>query len=201
MTHKHGSDEYGTPQALFDLLDREFDFELDVAASHKNHKVEWYYTQEMDALQKDWRIDVNNPARCFCNPPYSKPNIPRFVEKAIEESKKGSLVVMILPDDTGTIWYQDLVQPFAMEVRKLRGRLRFEGATQSAKFATIVAIFAPCVRSHIGPREWCWDWKSERAALEQEAHHDRGNWHYAKPCKSRGQPPPPQRGGVKGEMK
>jgi len=152
------SDEYGTPQALFDVLDLEFDFEWDAAASAVNHKCPHYWTQENSALDRPGGWE---PLRYFCNPPYSKPNIPSFIEAAIEASQNGALVVMLLPCDTGTVWYQDLVETYAMEVRKLRGRIRFEGATQGAKFATLAVIFAPHVTAGVGPREWCWDWKAE----------------------------------------
>ena len=42
--------EWGTPQAFFDELDKEFHFDLDVAASDDNHKCDKYYTKETDGL-------------------------------------------------------------------------------------------------------------------------------------------------------
>lgn len=42
--------EWGTPQAFFDELDKEFHFDLDVAASDENHKCARYYTKEADGL-------------------------------------------------------------------------------------------------------------------------------------------------------
>lgn len=42
--------EWGTPQAFFDELDKEFHFDLDVAASDDNHKCSRYYTKETDGL-------------------------------------------------------------------------------------------------------------------------------------------------------
>ena len=42
--------EWGTPQAFFDELDKEFHFDLDVAASDGNHKCAKYYTKETDGL-------------------------------------------------------------------------------------------------------------------------------------------------------
>lgn len=48
------SDEWSTPDAFFQDLDREFHFTLDPCASDENHKCEWYYTKEQDGLTKDW---------------------------------------------------------------------------------------------------------------------------------------------------
>lgn len=47
------SDEWSTPDAFFQDLDREFHFTLDPCASDENHKCEWYYTKEQDGLTKD----------------------------------------------------------------------------------------------------------------------------------------------------
>lgn len=48
------SDEWETPQSLFDRLNKIFCFELDVAASDANHKCEKYYTKEQNALNLPW---------------------------------------------------------------------------------------------------------------------------------------------------
>ena len=48
------SDEWETPQDLFDDMDAEFHFTLDAAASDENHKCEKYYTIADDALNKPW---------------------------------------------------------------------------------------------------------------------------------------------------
>lgn len=48
------TDEWETPQAFFDDLDKEFHFTLDVCASDQNHKCARYFTKEQDGLQMDW---------------------------------------------------------------------------------------------------------------------------------------------------
>ena len=47
-------DYWETPQSLFNALDSEFHFTIDVAASDQNAKCKRYYTKESDGLQKDW---------------------------------------------------------------------------------------------------------------------------------------------------
>ena len=56
------SDEWETPQELFDELNKEFNFTLDPCATDENHKCEKYYTIKEDGLIQDfWRS-------CLCKP-------------------------------------------------------------------------------------------------------------------------------------
>lgn len=48
------TDEWATPQDLFDILDDEFHFNLDPCADDTNHKCARYYTKETDGLSKIW---------------------------------------------------------------------------------------------------------------------------------------------------
>ena len=47
------SEEWGTPQELFNRLNQEFNFTLDICASKENAKCHKYYTKE-DALKQEW---------------------------------------------------------------------------------------------------------------------------------------------------
>lgn len=49
-----GSDEWATPQDVYQDLDREFHFDLDPCSSHDNHKCSKYYTIDDDGLSKNW---------------------------------------------------------------------------------------------------------------------------------------------------
>lgn len=48
------SEEWATPQELFDKLNEEFNFTLDPCATPQNHKCEQYFTKEQDGLKMDW---------------------------------------------------------------------------------------------------------------------------------------------------
>lgn len=48
------SDEWETPQDVFDQLDAEFHFNLDPCATDENHKCEAYYTKADDGLKSNW---------------------------------------------------------------------------------------------------------------------------------------------------
>ena len=48
------SDEWYTPQDLFNRLNEEFHFNLDPCATPESAKCETYFTKEDDGLQKKW---------------------------------------------------------------------------------------------------------------------------------------------------
>ena len=52
------TDLWATPQTLFDELDAEFHFELDVCATAENAKCKRYFTPEIDGLAQNWRGGV-----------------------------------------------------------------------------------------------------------------------------------------------
>lgn len=63
------SEEWGTPPALFNMLDREFHFTLDPAATKENARCAKYFTKEQNGLQQNWSMD-----RVFMNCPYGTPD-------------------------------------------------------------------------------------------------------------------------------
>lgn len=75
--------EWPTPQYVFDTLDREFHFTLDVCANADNHKCDRYFDIEHDGLSQDWHGEV-----CWMNPPYGRP-IPKWVRKAADSAPPG----------------------------------------------------------------------------------------------------------------
>lgn len=52
-----GKDDWETPQALFEELDREFHFTLDPCSTHENAKCAKHYTAEENGLQMSWGGD------------------------------------------------------------------------------------------------------------------------------------------------
>ena len=124
------TDLWGTPQDLFDELDAEFHFDLDVCALPENAKCERYYTPEQDGLSQEWT------GTCWCNPPYGR-QIGKWVRKAAES---GTTVVMLLPARTDTKWFHDYILGKA-EIRFLRGRLKFGGCNNGAPFPSMVVVF------------------------------------------------------------
>ena len=129
------SDEWETPQDLFDRLDAEFHFNLDPCATVEMAKCAKFYTKEQDGLAHSWVGD-----RAFVNPPYGR-EIGRWLRKANYESKAhGVLVVMLVPARTDTQWWHNYVME-ASEIRFIKGRIRFVGAEHSAPFPSVVVVF------------------------------------------------------------
>jgi len=128
-----GKDECPTPKYLFDYLDHEFHFDLDVCATSENAKCTKYYTKENDGLKQPWFGTV------FMNPPYGRAITP-WIIKATEYAMEGGVTVAILPARTDTKWWQTYVKQ-ATEIWFLKGRVRFKTYASGAPFPTAIAIF------------------------------------------------------------
>jgi phage N-6-adenine-methyltransferase len=147
------SDEWGTPQDLFDVLNTEFRFTLDVAASDDNHKCERYFTQATDGLKQSWSNE-----RCWLNCPYS--GCADWMAKAYAESQAGALVVCLIPSRTDTRYWHEFVMQ-ASQIRFIKGRLKFEMPGQpksnSAPFPSAIVVFG-------GVKSWPnaigWDYRA-----------------------------------------
>jgi len=136
-----------TPRGVFDPLDREFRFTLDAAASAENTLCTEYLTEEQDALRPDCRWA---PGPVWLNPPYGRNMMPRWLEKAYQESMMGSTVVALLPANTDVGWFHDWVLGKA-ELRWVRGRLQFllDGVVQGNNpGGSVIAIYRPFGISH-----------------------------------------------------
>ena len=131
------SDEWETPQDLFDLLDKEFHFTLDAAATRSNTKCTRYLGHTGDSLEMDWSL-LSADGAVWLNPPYSK--IRPFMKKAYEESLNDVIVVCLIPSRTDTRYWHDYVMK-AAEIRFIKGRLKFGGATNGAPFPSCIVVF------------------------------------------------------------
>ncbi len=110
------SDNWETPRYLYDELNQEFNFNFDRCPLHYGE-----IPKEKNGLLIDWK------ERNFINPPYSRKLKEAFVKKALEESKKGKLCVLLLPVSTSTILFHEYILPNAKEIRFLKGRVKFIG--------------------------------------------------------------------------
>lgn len=129
--------EWETPWDLFDELNDEFHFTLDVCATRENTKCKKYYTKRDDGLSKNWEKEI-----CFMNPPYGR-EISRWVEKAFVQPKDmgESVVVALLPARTDTKWFHDWIYERGFEIRFIKGRIKFSESKNSAPFPSMIVIF------------------------------------------------------------
>jgi phage N-6-adenine-methyltransferase len=130
------TDLWSTPKKLFDELDGEFHFTLDACATEINTKCERYYSEAQNALLQEWDRST------FCNPPYGRYLI-NWIHKAWDESRKGNMIVMLLPARTDTQWFHRFCLLQCCEIRWIKGRLHFNDGPDRCPFPSMVVIFHP----------------------------------------------------------
>lgn len=126
------SDHWETPEWLYNVLDEEFKFDFDPCPLHA----------DFDGLSIEWGNSN------FVNPPYNRNDKPKFIEKAVEEWKKGKTCVLLIPSATGIKHFHEYILPNA-EIRFLQGRVAFKGINQKGiyteknkgKHDSMIAIF------------------------------------------------------------
>jgi phage N-6-adenine-methyltransferase len=147
---KNEKDEWETPQWLFDLLNEEFGFEVDVTANNKNALCRHFYGPypQIDSLVVDWTdpTPIGNwkPQKFFMNPPYSGYQIDKFMAKAYAESLKGAVVVCLVPVSSDTQWWHRNVMN-AQEIRFIEGRVDYVGYNQEGNKIKQSPTFPSCV--------------------------------------------------------
>ncbi len=129
-----------TPQAFFDMLNREFNFSLDVCALPGTAKCNRYFTPEIDGLKQDWTQGI-----FWMNPPYGRgQDVYSWVKKAHDTAIQGGTGVCLLPVSGDTKWFHEFVLK-ADEIRFVKDRLWFslDGKAQRANHASMVVVFRP----------------------------------------------------------
>lgn len=128
------TDNWSTPQDLFDKLNAIHGFMLDVCADENNKKCDSYFSKEEDGLRMNWLAQ----GAVWMNPPYGR-EINKWMKKAYSESCKGQKIVCLVPARTDTAWWHD----YAMkgEIEFLRGRIKFGGHKNSAPFPSAIVVF------------------------------------------------------------
>lgn len=156
--------EFETPQWFFDLLDAEFHFGLDAAATPEVAKCKTFIVPEEDALIQDW-VERSGGKPVFRNPPWNRQELGQWVEKGFAESQRGPVVVMIVPQYVSYGWFRWIVARYA-EIRQTQGLVLFRGfgamKTKAAgvnplridaqRIDVVAAIFRPGQRyAFLGP--------------------------------------------------
>jgi site-specific DNA-methyltransferase (adenine-specific) len=149
------TDEWATPQAFFDNLNAEFEFALDAAATLENRKTSLYCGPGAmggcaDGLAVSWAFitDRGRLGACWLNPPYSRCR--EFIAKAALEAQRGATVVCLVPARVDTRWFHEHIYDSAersyrpgVDVRFVKGRLKFGNSQNSAPFPSMVVVFRP----------------------------------------------------------
>ena len=129
------TDDWATPQWLFDQYNALYHFDLDAAASMANRKVENYLgldhqdPTKRDALATEWE-----GASIWVNPPYGR-GLRDWLGKAHYESESKT-VVMLLPSRTDTVWFHEYA--IHHKITFIRGRLKYGDGKNPAPFGSLI---------------------------------------------------------------
>jgi len=123
--------DWKTPKELYKKLDKEFHFDFDPCV---NNYIRFFrrLNRKSNGLNCEW--GKSN----FVNPPYNQ--ILLWLQKGVNEWKKGKTVVFLIPSRTDTKWFHNLVLPYS-EIRFIQGRLHFSGYKTPAPFPSMVCIY------------------------------------------------------------
>lgn len=152
-------DCYRTPKYVFNWLNSRFKFDIDGCATEENN-LSYHYIGK-DGIVEDFLtfdpldlIEVLEFSHftIFVNPPYSNP-LP-FVKRAAELKVWGFLVVMLLPADKSTKWYQVIQQNATEVIDIVGGRISFlhpltgEEVKGNNK-GSMIAVFDPTMQDFV----------------------------------------------------
>ena len=114
----NSGDDWATPKDFYNKLDAIYHFDFDPCP----------YQANFDGLKMEWG------ERNFINPPYSRKLKEAFVRKAVEESCRGKLCVLLLPVSTSTALFHNVILPNAKKIEFVKGRIKFEQKNEAGVF-------------------------------------------------------------------
>ncbi len=130
------NDQWSTPGTIFNPLDQEFKFDLDVCAEPWNAKCENFFSPQDNGLIQKW-----GGSTCWMNPPYDR-KIDQWIRKAWASAEEGATVVCLVPARTETDWWHDYC--LKGDIRFVRGRIWFENHTGKSgrpRLGSAIVIF------------------------------------------------------------
>jgi phage N-6-adenine-methyltransferase len=138
---------WGTPYNVYDVLDREFDFDIDCAATAATAKCSNWLGLDHPEERRRNAFFISWPGRRgFLNPPYSPDGggLDRWVSCAHSEAQEMEVMVLLVPATPDTAWAEFLWEQGA-ELR-FTPRIAFldpEGERTSPMGGSLVAIIRP----------------------------------------------------------
>lgn len=121
-THPHG----GTPEHIIQSLTTLNGEMFDPCPNNPN----------FDGLEIKWPIDKT----IFVNPPYTRGQIKKWVERCHKHWLEGGHVIMLIPSYTDTRYFHDFIYGYA-NLEFIKGRLRFKGYDNLASFPSMLVHF------------------------------------------------------------
>jgi len=144
---------------MFNALDDEFRFGVDLCADLDNAKCERFLLADV-SLSQSWRgMGVG-----FLNPPFADEIVP-WLKKTFEQSEQGATFVVVVPGRTNPPWWHEYVMK-AAELRFVKRKASFDepGGTQGVPpYGIVIAIFYPFAGREY-PKVTSWDYVRDKNA-------------------------------------
>lgn len=134
-----------TPKELFEILDRQFHFDMDPCDSLE--KPDWLRLQCYNLDRGENGLELDWFGRVFVNPPWGKGEngeslILTWILKAEQELRIGNCryVVFLVPSRTETKWFHHIKNSeYLMNHTYLKSRVKFDGHEE--KYVVGISIF------------------------------------------------------------
>lgn len=130
--------DWNTPDNLFNKIDQDFHFEIDLAADKENSKCDKFFDKEIDGLKQKW------DGICWLNPPYGDKTskMVDWIKKAYNESQLNNnlTVVMLIPARTNTKWFHQYCMK-ASEIKFICGRPKFGNSVHGLPQPLVLVVF------------------------------------------------------------
>ena len=165
--------DYGTPRVFLDAVEARFGaLTFDLATDGTNAKAPRFFTEEENALSKNWALELE-PGNWWLNPPFN--DIATWAAKCTIEIEacgkfaahlQGDTKIFFLtPASIGSNWFADHVHGRAV-VLGLSPRMTFDGTPPNKKTGKIDPYPKDLMLSIFSARHFpiagldCWRWKS-----------------------------------------
>ena len=128
------TDRWATPPSIIEDVQSEFGtIQLDPAADESNAVAERFFDEEANGLIQDWNAEL-----VYVNPPYGRVLLD-WVKKGLHEFDVGNAkrIVMLLPSRTCTRWFHLLYSRSDVEIRFIKGRLKYGDGSAPAPFPSL----------------------------------------------------------------
>lgn len=141
--------DWRTPKKLFDNLNSEYNFWIDLASDDKNNLCPIFLTEKQNALKQNWfelaKLNKRVSDYAWCNPPYGR-NLVVWIKKAYEENKLGFRSVWLIPARTDTKFFHNFIFNKAEKVGFVKSRISFHDENgcpvNKATFPSMVVVYS-----------------------------------------------------------
>jgi len=136
-----GNNNWSTPQWFFDYFNKQYGFQVDLAANEDNTKCPNWIDETNNSLDQNWS---ELRTWCWLNPPYGR-DLKYWIEKAYYEMNKGAKICMLIPASVGTIYWEKYILNKVKTIYFIIGRVPFvlpDGTLkEGAMYDSAVIIF------------------------------------------------------------